>query len=105
MYLAAGQIMPAVTGKNWDDFVRERIFMPLGMNDHQHQHQRFQVRNHVATPHCQIDDKFTPIPCRNIDNIAPAGSINSNVVDMAQWVRLHLGVGTFRANNCSAPAL
>jgi CubicO group peptidase (beta-lactamase class C family) len=31
MYLAAGQIVPAVTGDSWDDFVRRRIFTPLGM--------------------------------------------------------------------------
>ena len=33
MFLAAGQIVRSVTGKEWDDFVRERIFVPLGMND------------------------------------------------------------------------
>ena len=31
MFLAAGQIIPSITGKSWDDFVRERIFTPLGM--------------------------------------------------------------------------
>ncbi|MEO8074345.1 MAG: serine hydrolase domain-containing protein, partial [Acidobacteriota bacterium] len=31
MFLAAGQIVPSVTGKEWDDFVRERIFVPLNM--------------------------------------------------------------------------
>jgi CubicO group peptidase (beta-lactamase class C family) len=33
MYIAAGQIIPAISGKSWDDFVRERIFRPLGMTD------------------------------------------------------------------------
>src|SRR5437899_7344096 len=32
LYMAAGQIIPAVTGKSWDDTIRERIFKPLGMN-------------------------------------------------------------------------
>lgn len=31
MYLTAGQIIPAVTGKSWDDFIKERFFKPLGM--------------------------------------------------------------------------
>jgi hypothetical protein len=44
----------------------------------------------VATPHSKFDGQVVPIPYRNVDNIAPAGSINSNVLDMAQWVRLHL---------------
>src|SRR3989442_11887826 len=33
MYVVAGQIVPAITGRSWDDFVHERIFRPLGMKD------------------------------------------------------------------------
>jgi CubicO group peptidase (beta-lactamase class C family) len=29
MFLAAGQVVSSITGKNWDDFMRERLFMPL----------------------------------------------------------------------------
>src|SRR6266496_213910 len=32
LYIAAGQIILAVTGKSWEDYVRERILLPLGMN-------------------------------------------------------------------------
>ena len=32
LYMTAGQIIPAVTGTTWDDYVRQRIFTPLGMN-------------------------------------------------------------------------
>src|SRR6476660_6797383 len=32
LYMTAGQIIPAVTGTSWDDYVRHRIFNPLGMN-------------------------------------------------------------------------
>ncbi|GAC1404161.1 MAG: hypothetical protein NVSMB56_18800 [Pyrinomonadaceae bacterium] len=35
------------------------------------------------------------MPSREIDYIAPAGSINSNARDMAQWLRLMLGGGAF----------
>ena len=31
LYVAAGQIIPAVTGKSWDDFVQQRILDPLEM--------------------------------------------------------------------------
>src|SRR5215467_3618360 len=31
LYIAAGQIIPAVTGKAWEDYIRERILRPLGM--------------------------------------------------------------------------
>jgi CubicO group peptidase (beta-lactamase class C family) len=95
MYLAAGQIVPSVTGKEWDDFLRERIFMPLGMNSTGTSITALKNLNNVAAPHSKFDDKVTAIPYRMIDNIGPAGSINSNVVDMAQWVRLQLNNGKF----------
>jgi CubicO group peptidase (beta-lactamase class C family) len=95
MYLAAGQIIPAVTGKSWDDFIKERFFKPLGMSSSSTSINGFKATDNVATPHGKIDDKVVPIPWRNIDNIAPAGSINSNVVEMASWVRLQLGSGKF----------
>jgi CubicO group peptidase (beta-lactamase class C family) len=96
MYLAAGQIIPAITGKSWDDFVRERIFTPLGMTASHTSVTTLPDAEDVATPHAWIDRRIRPIPWRNIDNIGPAGSIISNVVDMAQWLRLQLGQGTYQ---------
>jgi CubicO group peptidase (beta-lactamase class C family) len=95
MFLAAGQVISSVAKKSWDDFIRERIFMPLGMNSSGTSIKALINSDDVATPHSKIDDVVTKIPWRNIDNIAPAGSINSNVVDMAQWVRLQLGGGVY----------
>jgi hypothetical protein len=56
----------------------------------------FANSNNVATPHARVEEKVKPVAWRNIDNIAPAGSINSNVVDMAQWLRLNLGGGVYQ---------
>jgi len=96
MYLAAGQIIPSVTGKQWDDFIRERIFVPLSMTTSNTSIKAFAASDNVATPHSKIDEKLQTVAWRNIDNIAPAGSINSNVIDMAQWVRLQLGDGVYQ---------
>ncbi|HLF82769.1 MAG TPA: serine hydrolase [Blastocatellia bacterium] len=96
MYLAAGQIVAGVSGKRWDDFIRDRIFKPLGMASSSTSINDLKNASDVATPHAKIDGKIESIPWRNIDNIAPAGSINSNVVDMAQWVRLQLGEGVYK---------
>ncbi|HKP84914.1 MAG TPA: serine hydrolase [Blastocatellia bacterium] len=96
MYLAAGQIIPSITGKSWDDFARERIFTPLGMTDTNTSTNALKTADNVATPHDKFDEKVQPIAWRNIDNIGPAGSINSNVTDMAQWVRLQLGGGKYK---------
>jgi CubicO group peptidase (beta-lactamase class C family) len=96
MFLTAGQIIPRVTGKSWDDFVRDRIFTPLGMTSTNTTVTALKSFDNVATPHDKFDGKVQPVPWRNIDNIGPAGSINSNVVDMAQWVRLQLGAGKYK---------
>jgi hypothetical protein len=50
----------------------------------------------VATPHEVVRGKRVPIPYDFMDHVAPAGSINSNVIDMAQWMRMHLGKGLFQ---------
>lgn len=96
MFLAAGQIIPSVTGKSWDDFLRERIFTPLGMNSTTTSISTFKDVKDLAAPHVKIGDKIKPVPYRFIDNIGPAGSINSNATDMAQWLRLQLNNGKFQ---------
>jgi CubicO group peptidase (beta-lactamase class C family) len=96
MFLAAGQIIPSIAGKSWDEFVRERIFNPLGMKSTNTSIKLFDTSANVATPHSKIDDKVQAVSWRNIDNIAPAGSINSNVEDMAQWLRMQLGDGVYQ---------
>jgi CubicO group peptidase (beta-lactamase class C family) len=96
MYLAAGQVVAGVSGKSWDAFIRDRVFKPLGMTSSNTTIVALKNSEDVATPHTKIDNKVETVPWKNIDNIAPAGSINSNVVDMAQWVRLQLGEGMYK---------
>jgi len=98
MYLSAGQILPAVAGQSWDDFIKARIFAPLGMKESNTSIRDLKGMDNVAAPHAKLDDKVQPVPWRNIDNIAPAGSINSNAVEMAQWLRLQLGEGSYQGN-------
>ncbi len=95
MYLTAGQVAARVSGKSWDDLVKERLFKPLGMTVSNTSIRDLAAMNNVATPHGKLEKKVVAIPWRNIDNIAPAGSINSNVTEMANWVRLHLNEGKF----------
>lgn len=93
MYLAAGQTVAAVAKKPWDAVVRERIFEPLGMTATNTSTRALASLPNVATPHMEIDDTLRILPWHNIDNIAPAGSINSSVSDMAKWIRFQLAEG------------
>lgn len=94
MYLTAGQIVPRVSGESWEQFVRERIFVPLGMNSSAAVVADIRDRENVATPHLKIENKIQPIPLIDLTNVAPAGSIHSNLLDMVRWVRLQLSDGT-----------
>src|SRR5689334_16545358 len=93
MYLAAGQAVAHAAGKSWDDLVRERIFTPLGMNESNTSIRDLAGKTNVATPHTEVNDTLLIVPWHNIDNIGPAGSINSNVSDMIKWVRFQLAQG------------
>ncbi|MGA9770508.1 MAG: serine hydrolase [Blastocatellia bacterium] len=96
MFLAAGQVIPAITGKSWDEFISTRLFAPLGMKSSNTSITAFKSDSNVAAPHADINGHVQPVVWRNIDNIAPAGSINSNVEDMAEWLRLLLADGKYK---------
>jgi CubicO group peptidase (beta-lactamase class C family) len=98
LYMVAGQIVPAVTGKSWDDFVKERIFAPLNMKESNTSAKAIKPGVNAISPHTKIEGKLTPIPFNNLDNSAPAGAINSNVADMAKWVVMQLDRGRVRAS-------
>jgi CubicO group peptidase (beta-lactamase class C family) len=95
MYLVAGQLILAVTGGDWDTFVRERLFKPLGMADSVTSITAFQPAENVVTPHITVNDQAQVVAHRNYDNVGPAASIYASVVDMAQYLRLHLRQGRY----------
>ena len=95
MYLVAGQIIPRVTGKSWDEYLKDNFFEPLNMNRTTSILSDIKKLENVATPHQKLDNKLQEIPWRNIDNVGPAGSINSSVNDMANWVIMLLNEGIF----------
>jgi len=97
MYMAAGVAAGEAAGTDWDTLIAERIFEPLGMESSSTSVSHAQTDSHLSLGYLWDDDleAYDYKPMRNVDNIAPAGSINSNVLDMAQWVRLQLGRGEY----------
>ena len=93
LYVVAGQLIPSVTGKSWDDFIRERIFTPLGMAHSNTSVTELQPGVNFAVPHTTVDGKLQPVKNDHVDNTAPAGAINSCVSDLAKWVIARLDEG------------
>jgi CubicO group peptidase (beta-lactamase class C family) len=104
MFLAAGMVVATVSGMTWDQFLDTRIFEPLGMRRTNTSVEAFGSDPNVATPHTQDGDAIVAIPWHDIDNIGPAGSVNSSVREMAEWVRLHLGLGEYRGRRLISEA-
>jgi CubicO group peptidase (beta-lactamase class C family) len=93
MYLTAGYLLEQLTGKTWEEAVRERILAPLGMTRSNFSVADSQRSDDFSYPYEERDDVVVKVPFRPIDAVGPAGSINSSVGEMAAWVKLHLSGG------------
>jgi CubicO group peptidase (beta-lactamase class C family) len=94
MFLTAGYLVEQVTGRSWEDNVRERILGPLGMTGASFSVEDSQKAADFALPYVEEEDESIKlIPFRVVTNMGPAGSINASVRDMTKWVQIHLSGG------------
>lgn len=103
MFLAAGEAAGKAAGSSWDELVKQRIFIPLGMASSVTTPRGLVSRN-VAVPHGIERDSVYPKPFMSGENIAPAGAILSNARDMAQWLRFQLGDGVYNGKRLVSSA-
>jgi CubicO group peptidase (beta-lactamase class C family) len=95
MFMTAGDAVASAAKMPWSDFVRSRIFEPLGMK-----HTRIAMSDFFAADHAtghRYDRKKDAVivqPFVDDDNVGPAGAIKSSARDLAEWVRLQLNDGT-----------
>jgi CubicO group peptidase (beta-lactamase class C family) len=97
-FLTAGQLIPRITGKSWEETVKEKILIPLKMTRTLTLSSELKSVSNHAYPHTIVDGKLIEIPIPEIDNLAPAGSISSSAKDMATWVLAHLNNGKSEGN-------
>jgi len=97
MYIIAGEVVKEVSGMaSWNDFVRDRIWVPLGMNRTNANILTARGTANKAMPHALIDGKLEAYEWEYADSLgSPSGGINSTAWDMAQWLRFQLGEGRF----------
>lgn len=95
MYTLAGEIVEAVTGQTWDEFISERFFEPLQMTRTNSSISDLHPDGNAAWPHQYIEEGIVTIPRRSWDVAAPAGGINSTAADMAKWMLLQLNSGEY----------
>ena len=93
LYLVAGQLIEAVSGQGWEDFVTARILRKVGMSGSNVLHSAASAGGNVAATHASVDGALRPIAPFLSDNTNPAGGINSNAGDMAKWMNVLLAGG------------
>lgn len=108
LFLVAAELIRKKTGKNWEDNIRERILVPLGMKSSSTDAASFKDGRDAASLHHLIGDKIVTLPMdwKYMDWVytyAPAGGINSNVKDVAKWVSLQMNGGSFGAKQLIKP--
>ena len=103
-FLTAGEIIPKATGMQWEDFVTQKIFIPLGMNSTLALSKDFPNASNKCSAHTIADGKLIKIPFCSIDNLAAAGAIGSSVNDMSHWVMAQLNNGKYGDKQVIPPA-
>jgi CubicO group peptidase (beta-lactamase class C family) len=92
-FLTAGQIIPKVTGKEWEVYIKENIFAPLGMINTLALSVDLPKSLNRTVPHSLVNGQLTAIPYPMLDGLAPAASISSSVNDMSKWALALLNDG------------
>ena len=93
LYLVAGELIEALSGLTWEEFVATRILAKVGMTDSKPRHSDATGAGNIAATHARIDGKVQPVNPFASDNTNPAGGINASAVDMAKWLITQLDSG------------
>ncbi len=102
--VTAGAVVERVSGNSWENALSARVLKPLGMDATIAVPREIAGRENVATPYLMIEGKLiadrrdeTHEGIRRFhEAVAPAGAMQSNVLDMAKFLQMYLDEGMFK---------
>ncbi len=94
-FLTAGEIIPRATGIQWEDFMKQKIFDPLGMTRTLALNAQLPSAENKAYAHDIVNGNLIVVPYCSMDNLAPAGSISSSANDLSKWMIMLLNNGKY----------
>jgi CubicO group peptidase (beta-lactamase class C family) len=100
---AAAEAVAAAAGKPWEDLSDEVLYRPLGMTATSSRFADFLARPDHAVNHVKVGDKWEPRFQRDPDPQSAAGGVSSSVDDMARWLIMLLGNGTYNGQRIASP--
>jgi CubicO group peptidase (beta-lactamase class C family) len=96
MFLAQGVIAEKITRQSWEKNITEIFFKPLGMNTSNTSISELEKSSEPSLGYTVKNDKdISKMEYYHIRGMAPAGSINSSVNEMANWVKMWINGGKF----------
>jgi CubicO group peptidase (beta-lactamase class C family) len=96
MFMLQGVVAEKLTHKSWEENIREKIFAPLEMRNSDLSINDMIKNSEAATGYYVKNDSIIDkMDYYHIDAMGPAGSINSTVNDMANWVITWVNGGKF----------
>ncbi len=104
MFMTAGLLAGQLSGVSWESLVRARILDPLGMSRSNFSVSESPRSDDFAYPYTRVEEDVRQIGFRNIDEIGPAGSINSSVEEMIRYVQLHMDKGMYNGTRILSEA-
>lgn len=105
MFITAGEAVASAAGMPWDDFVRTRIFQPLGMTRTITSDAEW-IRSDHATGHTYDwkSGNLREQPPIDTATLGAGGAIKSSARDLANWIRFHLAGGVFDGKRLAGEA-
>lgn len=103
-FTIGAEAVAAAAGKSWEDLAQEGLYGPLGMTSTSSRYKDFLARENRAALHTLQAGRFEPLFKRDADQQSPAGGVSSNVIDLAEWLKLLLANGRYRGSELISPA-
>jgi beta-lactamase class C len=86
-YSLIGDILYNVSGTDYNNLLREKIFQPLNMRDASTDYVSFYYNPNTAMPHLRVGTTWRPKPKNDrYYSASPASGINASASDMAKWL-------------------
>ncbi|ALN86332.1 beta-lactamase family protein [Lysobacter capsici] len=96
LYGVAQLVIEKASGQSYREFLTQRIFKPLGMDETRYNSDALRAGDNVASGHAKADFKdLQAAPRMTWSNVAGAGGLYSSVHDMSKWMRVQLDGGVY----------
>ena len=107
LYMVAGELIEAVTGKTWERYVADHILRPAGMRSSTTSDADRYAAPDRAQPHARLNGPIRGAGDQEVlderneagANAAPAGGLAISANDMARWLQIQLAQGRLPEGN------